>query len=118
MRIHSLLTFCLLFVASTAFPQKKQLDHSVYDGWKSLSRTTISNDGKVVASLISPQQGDTTLFIQQVDTRRPANARSLTVDRVNRFSLSTDGHWTVGWVRAPYAERRQRSEEHTSELQS
>lgn len=109
MRIHTHLTLCLLLVTVTtvAFSQKKPLDHSVYDGWKSLSRTTVSHDGKVVASLIAPQEGDTTLFIQQINSRRSANDRSMTVDRVNKFTLSPDGSWTVGIVRAPFSERRQ-----------
>lgn len=107
MRIYSTLTFCLAFMSTLAFAQKKPLDHSVYDGWKSLTRTAVSHDGKVVASLIAPQEGDTALFIQQIDARRPDKGSSMTMDRVQRFTLTNDGAWTVGLVKAPFAERRQ-----------
>lgn len=102
MRKPLLLTACLFFFTSAIFSQKKQLDHTVYDGWKSLSDINISNDGKVISSLISPQEGDTTLFIK--DT---GNERTLTVDRVRSYKTSTDGRWTVGLLKAPFADRRQ-----------
>jgi hypothetical protein len=38
--------------------QKKPLDHSVYDGWKSAGERSISNDGKYVVYAVNPQEGD------------------------------------------------------------
>jgi acetyl esterase/lipase len=84
------------------YSQKKPLDHSVYDSWKSLTGTTLSNDGSIVASLISPQEGDTSLMIWDL----PGN-RTLTLERVNSFRLSMDGKWTVGLLKAPFTELRQ-----------
>ncbi len=123
------LTIGILLSTILVFSQKKPLDHSVYDGWKSLQSTAISNDGKVVAALIAPQEGDTTLFIHQIESKEkkavirvkqvpPAQLRvnnkrpfmatpNATFHRVNRFTLSTDGQWTVGLLKAPLAERRQ-----------
>src|SRR5690554_427263 len=92
---------------SHLYSQKKQLDHTVYDGWKSLSGVTVSDDGKVVATLISPQEGDTALFIQKVDGRHFKPGASITIDRVRSYKLSSDGRWTVGLLKAPFAERRQ-----------
>ncbi len=98
----------ILLSTTLVFSQKKPLDHSVYDGWKSLQVTTISNDGKVVATLIAPQEGDTALFIQRIDTKRPAaTTPNATFYRVTRYSLSTDGQWAVALLKAPLAERRQ-----------
>lgn len=96
------LTISLLLITFAIYSQKKQLDHSVYDGWKSLSDITISNDGKIVSSLISPQEGDTALFI-----KNSVNKIALTFDRVRSYKLSTDGRWTVGLLKAPFADRRQ-----------
>jgi dipeptidyl aminopeptidase/acylaminoacyl peptidase len=96
----SLLLF--LLTAFSLFPQKKPLDHSVYDTWKSLVNTAVSDDGKIVGSLISPQEGDTSLFI-----KNNAENRTLTVERVKSYALSPDGRWTVGLIKAPYAARRQ-----------
>src|SRR5690554_2829579 len=84
------------------FSQKKPLDHSVYDSWKSLSGTTVSDDGTIMATLIAPQEGDTTLVLHDL-----TGNRSLTLEQVNRYKLSSDGMWTVGLVKAPFAERRQ-----------
>ncbi len=103
-----LLTIYVLFISSAIFSQKKPLDHSVYDGWKSLSNISISEDGKILNALISPQEGDTTLFIKEISSNR-----TLTIDRVNSFKLSTDGRWTVGFLKAPLAERRQAQKEET-----
>ena len=94
--------FSLLMSATTINAQKKVLDHTVYDGWKSLTSTSISHDGRIATSLISPQEGDTTLLI-----RNTVSNQEILIDRVNRYSLSPDGKYTVGIVKAPFAERRQ-----------
>ncbi|MCE5204750.1 MAG: prolyl oligopeptidase family serine peptidase [Porphyromonadaceae bacterium] len=91
-----LLTSCILF------SQKKPLDHSVYDYWKSLTGTAISKDGKITGALICPQEGDTTLLIK--DNSRN---RTLYIERVKSYVLSPDGKWTVGLVSAPYRLLRQ-----------
>ena len=52
-----------LFLAITLKGQKLPLDHSVYDGWKSVDQTLISNNGELTAFTINPQQGDGWLFI-------------------------------------------------------
>lgn len=65
MRIITLLTFVfLLTYSSTAVSQdKKPLDHTVYDDWKSLKNNMISNDGNWVITEISPQEGDGKLVL-------------------------------------------------------
>ncbi len=45
---------------------KKTLDHSVYDGWKSVGERMISNDGKFIVYAINPQEGDGELVIQNL----------------------------------------------------
>ena len=96
------LALSFLFLTTMLSAQKKPLDHSVYDSWKSLNHTTVSHDGKMTATLICPQEGDTALLISDL-TRN----RMLTIERVNSYKLSTDGKWTVGLLKAPFAERRQ-----------
>lgn len=60
----------LLLCSLTVFAQKKKpLDHSVYDGWKSLAERMISNDGKFVVYTVNPQEGDGELVIQQAATQ-------------------------------------------------
>ncbi len=92
----------ILMSSSVLIAQKKVLDHSVYDGWKSLATMSISADGKIATSLICSQEGDTTLLIQNT-----ANNKSLKVDRIRRYQLTPDGRFTIGLLKAPFAERRQ-----------
>ena len=96
------LSLCFLLLTTILYSQKKPLDHSVYDSWKSLSRTSVTHDGKITATLISPQEGDTALMICDIP-----GERTLILERVNSFRLSMDGKWTVGLLKAPFAERRQ-----------
>lgn len=98
-----ILSTCLfLLLATASYAQKKPLDHSVYDGWKSLSNIRISKDGKILTALIQPQEGDTTLWVRDL-----MKNRTLTVERVKTYAVSPDGMFTVGLVKAPFAERRE-----------
>lgn len=98
------LTIGILLSTTLVFSQKKPLDHSSYDSWKSLQGTAISNDGKVVATLIAPQEGDISPF-SSIRSRAKRKRHPFTA--LLRFTLSTNGQWTVGLVKAQLAERRQ-----------
>ncbi len=53
-----------LFANLAASPTNKApLDHSVYDGWKNLSRQQFSNNGEWISYEINPQQGDGWLYL-------------------------------------------------------
>ena len=91
-----------LFSTQLSFAQKKQLDHSVYDDWKSLSNISISDDGRFTAAIIRPQEGDSKLFIQ--DLKKKENFRH---NRISNYKLSLDGKHTVALLKAPYADTRQ-----------
>jgi hypothetical protein len=56
--MRKLLLFSFLTVAITLNGQKPALDHSVYDSWKSVGQTLISDNGEWIAYTINPQQGD------------------------------------------------------------
>lgn len=59
---------CLTLMPSLA-DEKKKLDASVYDGWKSIDRgTVISNNGDFVSYVIKPQKGDSYLYLYNVNT--------------------------------------------------
>jgi len=63
----SLVAFIYIILAIPALSQKKPLDHSVYDGWQSISDRLISHDGKYVTYAVNPQEGDGMLVIQSVN---------------------------------------------------
>ena len=92
---------CVLLCA-TASAQKKPLDHSVYDGWQSTSALTLTDDGRIMTYLVSPQQGDAELVI--VNT---VDGRELKVERGSAATVSRDGRWAVFSIKAPYADTRQ-----------
>ncbi len=95
-------TIILLLSGLAGFSQKKQLDHSVYDNWKSLQNISISDDGRFVNAVISPQEGDSILYIYDLKKEK-----ELTIRRVNKYTLSPDGRFTVGLLKAPFSEIRQ-----------
>ena len=51
-----------------AVSQKKILDHTVYDGWKSISSQRISNDGSWITYGIYPQEGDGYAYLYEVSS--------------------------------------------------
>ncbi len=68
--IRIILSVLLLWggIVSSVADEKKKLDASVYDGWKSISRgTVISNDGGYVSYVVKPQEGDTYLYLYNVN---------------------------------------------------
>src|SRR5690554_4896598 len=105
------LSLALIISSTLLFSQKKPLDHTVYDSWKSLTNTNVSNKGNVIAALIAPQEGDTTLFIQKTDSKNSKPSSSITFERINNYRLSTDGRWIVAIIKPPLAERTQATPE-------
>lgn len=84
---------------------KKVLDHSVYDGWKSIRGTTLSNDGQWVAYAIAPQEGDMVLEVQNTKTKKKYAfpvGQSLTLPAGSptapRVSFSGDSKFLVATV--------------------
>lgn len=71
MKTRYLLLIALFFIfASTIIAQTKiPLDHTVYDDWKSIANTIISNDGSKVVYKINPQEGDGNLFLYDVSSK-------------------------------------------------
>jgi len=65
-------------ISISGLSQKPALDHSVYDMWKSVSSTAISDDGKWVSYQVNPQQGDGMLYYY--------NAERKSLDSVTRGS--------------------------------
>ena len=65
MKLSLTLIFFSLFFQS--FAQKKQLDHTVYDDWKSLSSSTLSKDGNFVSYEINPHRGDGYLYLYKYE---------------------------------------------------
>jgi len=62
----------LALVSVLSYGQKKPLDHSDYDGWKSLGRSIITEDAKWISYEINPQKGDG--FLNLYDVKKAEQA--------------------------------------------
>lgn len=62
--------FCFIFIlpAFSSDTEKRPLTHDVYDNWKSIVDQKISNDGKWILYLETPQDGDAYIAVKNVDS--------------------------------------------------
>ena len=80
----------LLLFALICYGQKKPLDHSVYDGWKSVGAISVTEDYQYALFNVNPQEGDATLVslnltnLSQDAIQRGTSAR-VTAD--NKFAI-------------------------------
>ncbi|GAB2689426.1 prolyl oligopeptidase family serine peptidase [Mucilaginibacter koreensis] len=95
-------------IAATAFQSfaqtspKKPIDHSVYDGWQSISNERISNNGKWVVYAVKPQQGDANLYITNVN-----GSSKLQIPRGDTARITNDSKYGIFLIRAFYSDTRQ-----------
>lgn len=102
---HLLFSVALLFVSLNLCAQnasKKPLDHSVFDGWQSVTGQRISNDGKWVAYVVKPQQGDAELVIK--DSKNKSTKK---VPRADTVKITGDSKYAVCLIRPFYKDIRQ-----------
>lgn len=96
------LTLLFALMVSVSWAQKKPLTHDVYDDWKGIQSTSISNDGNWAGWRFAPQVGDAVLEIRNLN-----NDQSITIDRVSRYSFSNNSAFVVGEIKPAYAEERE-----------
>lgn len=66
MKFQLALFFSLL--CSLVFGQKKTLDHTVYNDWKTLKNSKVSDNGRFVSYEITPHRGDGFLYVFDTQT--------------------------------------------------
>ncbi len=91
-RIRTLPLVFILF-ASMAFSQKKPLDASAYDIWKSVRSVALSNNGKWLMYTVAPQDGDVVVEIKATD-----GSKSYAIDRGSPASFTEDCRFVVATV--------------------
>lgn len=82
--------------------QKKPLDHSVYDSWQSVKSSMMSADGQVLVYAVGPQQGDGSVFVENLRT-----GAAIEVGCALKYSFPQDGKFVFCTVNPPYAVTRQ-----------
>jgi dipeptidyl aminopeptidase/acylaminoacyl peptidase len=96
----SIRVFTLIIVLTAALDaqaQKKSLDHTVYDSWKSLQQMTLTDDGNYAVSIVKEQEGNDHALIRQL-----GKERQLIVPGVYRYSVTPDQQYVVALIKAPF----------------
>lgn len=95
-------TIALIFVFSVVLSQKKPLDHSVYDGWESIGKRSISNDGKWIVYNINVQEGDDELVVQSADL-----SSKLVIPRGANTTITEDSRYAIFSIKPFYKDIRE-----------
>lgn len=88
-----IITISLVLFSVVSFGQKKALDHSVYDNWKSIGDIQVSDNGKYSVYQVNAQEGDGYLValnltnLQQKTFERGTSARITPDGRFATFSI-------------------------------
>jgi len=91
------------FVTTVAHAQaKRPLDHSVYDGWKSIVDQRLSDDGSWILYALNPQDGDAELHV-----RAPRRGTEYTAARGRSARFSDDAGWVVFLIKPELALTRE-----------
>ena len=69
-RTRLLFALLLTAISTLSAQEKKSLSHEVYDDWKSITSTKMSTDGNWIMYNLTPQDGDKTLQIYNVEQER------------------------------------------------
>lgn len=97
-----LLIALAIFSSLFSFAQKKPLDHSVYDGWKSAGERAITNDGKFAAYTINPQEGDGVLIVKGLES-----GYSKEVPRGYQARFSEDNRYLIFKIKPYFKDTRE-----------
>ena len=96
-----LLLSVALMLAFVGYGQKKPMDHSVYDGWKSVGAISVTEDYQYALFNVNPQEGDATLV--------SLNLTTLSQDIIQRGTsarITADGKYSVFNIKPFFAQTR------------
>lgn len=91
-----------LMLCSSVLAQKKPLDHTVYDAWKSFGDVAISDNAKFSTAVVNSQEGDSYTLVKNLQ-----NGKELIVPRAYKFDVTPDEQFIVMQIRAPFLDTRQ-----------
>lgn len=98
--------YCLLFVSFSlmlnAMAQKKPIDHTVYDQWKSISKPGISKSGNLIYYSILPQEGDAQSFL-----KNSKNQTLLSIPRGIDLNLTENEKFLIASIKPAFKEVRE-----------
>jgi dipeptidyl aminopeptidase/acylaminoacyl peptidase len=83
-------SFLILFLSTLTAQDKKAISHKVYDDWKSVTSSQISNDGKWILYNVTPQEGDRILRVYNL-----GNQQFKTFERGESPTFSYDNQFVI-----------------------
>lgn len=102
MNLKSLWILVLACVATTLSAQKKPLDQSAYDGWKSIISPKVSENGDWICYAIAPQRGDALLEFYNAGTKQTTR-----IERGGSPAWFNNDTWATFKIAVPFAKVRQ-----------
>ena len=97
-----LYTLVVAVCTTGAVGEKKILDHSSFDNWKTVVNHPFSKDGRWGAYSVNPQEGDgmLTFYSTKGDKR-------IEIERGYKPSFTSDGKWGVALIKPLYSQTRE-----------
>ncbi|TRZ75733.1 MAG: S9 family peptidase [Chitinophagaceae bacterium] len=95
-----LLTALVLSISGQA--QKKELDHTVYDGWQTIRETSFQPQGGFIAYTINPQEGDGQLVVRQINS-----GKQWIIERGAQPVFTENGQYLIAKIKPRFADTRQ-----------
>lgn len=81
---------------------KRPLDHSDFDQWRSISNPEFTRDGGFLVYALNPQEGDGELVVRNLSTNSDTS-----LERGRNFQLNYDGTHLAYFISPTYADQRQ-----------
>jgi len=97
------LTVCCMPSWLSAQTVKKPLTPAVYDNWKSIDASTLSNNGRYAAYEVNAQQGDGRLNFYDLQTNKHDS-----INRAGGALFSPNSNYFVARVKMSYADQRKK----------
>ncbi len=93
----NLLLLFLFILTTSLYAQKVPMTHGVYDGWKSIGKTELSNNGQWIVYEVYPQVGDGWLHFYNVK-----NSSHDSIFRGTNPFISNSSNMVVYTIKQPY----------------
>ena len=90
-----------IFISLVSFGQKKVLDHTVYDAWQSIREVVYQPQGRFVTYVITPQEGDAILVINN-----RMNNTDIKIQRGTQAQFTEDGRFLIAKIKPLFQETR------------
>lgn len=97
-----IITIALIAISVSIYGQKKPLDHSVYDNWKSIGSVQVSDNGKFSIYQVNAQEGDGSLVVLNL-----TNMHQKTFERGTSAKITPDGKFAAFSIKPLFSQTKE-----------